>query len=379
MKKICIITAVPSTVNAFLCDHIHLLSTCYDITVVTNLEVGELSALPENVHIHSMPIERNINLFSDTVALFKLWLFFKKEQFDITLSVTPKAGLLTSIASCLSFIPIRIHWFTGQVWATRKGLKRSFLKVIDKIQAFCITDALVDSESQYKFLLDENVLKAQKGQVLGFGSISGVDTEKFKFNRSVRNEFRSLLNIKENDKVIIFLGRLNRDKGVYDLIEAFEKMQYLSNVQLVLVGPDEESVQSKVAQTTNLSLKNIHFTGHTNSPECWLSIADVFCLPSYREGFGTSVIEAASVGIPAVASRIYGLTDAVEENLTGLMHEPGNIEDLKLKLEAMIEDDILRKQLAENAQTRVSKYFRQEAVSQLLMEYLDGKSDKERV
>lgn len=377
MKRICIVTAVPTTVNAFLREHIVLLSNHYQITVVTNLEAGELSTLPDNVRVHSIPIERNINLYSDLSSLFKLWRFIRKQQFDLTLSVTPKAGLLTSIAGCFASIPVRIHWFTGQVWATKNGLKRSFLKFIDKVLAFCITDALVDSHSQCEFLVDEGVLKDKQGSVLGQGSISGVDTDKFKFEPSARAELREKLNIGVEDKVVLFLGRLNRDKGVYDLIEAFAQVQDNPSYHLVLIGPDEESVEQNVKQSGSSSIRNLHFIGHTSRPERWLSIADVFALPSYREGFGTSVIEAASVGLPSVTSRIYGLTDAVQEKVTGLMHEAGNTTEIKQLLEQLLESDDLRAELSENAKTRVLESFRQEAVSQLLLEFLEAKLTKE--
>jgi glycosyltransferase involved in cell wall biosynthesis len=373
VKRICIVTAVPSTVNAFLREHIGFLSEDYHITVVTNLEAGELSELPEKVSVHSIQLERKISLYSDLTSLLQLRRFFKKQKFDLILSVTPKAGLLTSIAGCFASVPIRIHWFTGQVWATRKGVKRSFLKFMDQILAFCITDALVDSHSQCEFLVSEGVLKNKVGSVLGQGSISGVDTDKFRFEPSIRAELREKLKIDAHDKVVLFLGRLNRDKGVYDLITAFEQIEETLNAYLVLVGPDEESVEEKIKQDSRSPIKNLHFIGHTNRPEKWLSVADIFALPSYREGFGTSVIEAASVGLPSVSSRIYGLTDAVEENVTGLMHHPGNTQEIRQSLERLLEDDELRTELAVNAKDRVLTSFKQKDVSQRLLEFIDAK------
>jgi glycosyltransferase involved in cell wall biosynthesis len=373
VKRICIVTAVPSTVNAFLREHIGFLSEDYHITVVTNLEAGELSELPEKVSVHSIQLERKISLYSDLTSLLQLRRFFKKQKFDLILSVTPKAGLLTSIAGCFASVPIRIHWFTGQVWATRKGVKRSFLKFMDQILAFCITDALVDSHSQCEFLVSEGVLKNKVGSVLGQGSISGVDTDKFRFEPSIRAELRVKLKIDAHDKVVLFLGRLNRDKGVYDLITAFEQIEETLNAHLVLVGPDEESVEENIKLDGRSPTKNLHFVGHTNRPEKWLSVADIFALPSYREGFGTSVIEAASVGLPSVSSRIYGLTDAVEENVTGLMHEPGNTQEIRQSLERLLEDDELRTELADNAKDRVLTSFKQKDVSQRLLEFIEAK------
>ena len=375
-KKICVVTAQPATVKAFLMEHIVQLSSLYDVTVVTNLSSEDFDVLPSCVTVKSIAIHRDINLWSDFKALIALWIFFKAQHFDLTLSVTPKAGLLTSISAVLSGVPIRLHWFTGQVWVTKTGLKRLILKSFDKLLAFCITDALVDSGSQFDFLIKENVLKKNKGEVLGEGSICGVNIERFKFNQQSHDEYRAKLKLTSENKVLLFLGRLNKDKGVFDLVEAFNQIENLNNnVHLVLVGPDEQNVKQAL-EAANQTNTNIHFVGGTSAPEKWLSIADVFCLPSYREGFGSSVIEAAAAGVPSVASRIYGLTDAVVENETGLMHQAANIEQLVDTLNSIIRDDISRKRMGKNAFKRAKESFNNLHVTHLLLQYLYQKLTK---
>ena len=182
MKKICIITAVPDTINAFLKEHIHLISQNYSLTIITSSNHNIFSKIRKKSRLISVNIKRKTDLYNDFKSLIKLKKIFNNEKFDLILSITPKAGLLASLASCLSGINnIRIHWFTGQIWATKTGPKRKFFKYIDKLIVSCVNYVLVDSHSQFKFLKSENVLDSKKGKVLGNGSISGVDLKLFKF------------------------------------------------------------------------------------------------------------------------------------------------------------------------------------------------------
>ena len=342
VKKICIVTTVPMAVNVFLVQHIHELLKKYEVTVVTNLSEG-VCDLPDSVKLISVPISRDLNLFSDVFVFGRLIFIFLRSRFDAVISVTPKAGLLSSIAGLLSLVPIRIHWFTGQVWATKKGWVRYFLKLSDRMLKLCLTDILVDSQSQLDFLVSERVLKKGQGRVLASGSISGVDLNRFRPSLDLKLEYRKKLNIPIDELVILFLGRLNFDKGVLDLINAFEMVsKTVDNLNIVFVGPDEGDYINLIKSNVFGMDGRVHFVGKTSKPECWLNIADIVCLPSYREGFGSVIIEASAVGLPAVVSRVYGLTDAVVDGVTGLMHEPGDIKGLSEVLKVLLGDDCLR-------------------------------------
>ncbi|UQB43362.1 glycosyltransferase family 4 protein [Thiomicrospira microaerophila] len=326
---------------------------------------------PPQVKLIPLAIERDISLLSDLKSLFALRKTFSREKFDLVLSVTPKAGLLSALAGCFSGTRNRLHWFTGQVWLTQRGFKRYLLKSIDKLLASCVRFALVDSQSQFDFLIAEKVLNPSKGEVLGEGSICGVNLERFKFNEEARAAFRAQIGLSDEAKVLLFLGRLNKDKGIFDLVEAFNLIvNEIDNLHLVLVGPDEQLIEQSLSSSEKLHPK-IHFIGGTSEPEKWLSVGDVFCLPSYREGFGSSVIEAAAVGLPAITSRIYGLTDAVVEGQTGLMHQVGNVDEIASKMKQLINDEELTKRLGENARQRAESSFSQRYVSGLLLDYMN--------
>ena len=323
-KSICFVATVDFAVNAFLLNHLRELSNHYNLTLVTNLQNPNfLNKNNLNIKLININFSRNINIFSDFFSLTRLIFIFCSNKFDAVHSITPKAGLLAMLAAFIAFIPLRIHCFTGQVWVTRKGLIRKILRLIDKLIGNLTTKNIVDSKSQYNFLLNQKILKKNKTLVFGSGSICGVDLLKFKSNKKIRDSLRIDFKIPSSAFVYIYLGRLNKEKGVNDLIDAFI-LANLKSAYLILAGPDEEEI---VSNTKNHS-SNIIFTGYTKTPQDLLAMSDIICLPSYREGFGTVVIEAAAVGIPAIVSNIYGLSDTIVKNQTGLTHKPRDIKGI---------------------------------------------------
>lgn len=344
-------------VKAFLLNHLQSLSDVYEVTVIVN--TNNLNFLAEqgiHANVIALPIARNISVFSDSISLINLITIFHREKFSAVHSVTPKAGLLAMLAAWFARVPLRIHTFTGQVWVTKKGAKRGLLKQIDRLVALLSTHNIIDSPSQRQFLLDEKVLPLAKAIVFAKGSISGVNIARFKPNPKVRVDIRRQLNITNEAIVFLFIGRLTKDKGVLDLAQAFNALN-VEHAYLLLVGPDEQNMQNEIRCLTKSCSANVFFVGQTNMPESYMAAADVLCLPSYREGFGSVVIEAAAVGIPAIASRIYGLTDAVVHEDTGLLHEPHDVSLIYTCMKIMLADQTLRMKLGENARARAIKDF----------------------
>lgn len=346
---------------AFLAPHFLVLQNDYVLSVVANTQdTGLLRRLGVDVDIDSAPIERAIRPLRDLRALWSLYRLFRRQGFDAVHSITPKAGLLAMLAAWLARVPVRVHWFTGQVWATRTGLGRWGLKLADRLIATLATHALVDSSSQRDFLLGEGVLDSRRVEVLADGSVCGVDGERFRPNANARASVRTELGIPNTAVLLLYLGRLNRDKGIADLAAAFASLvSRFPDLWLLLVGPDEESIQARVQTICTACPERVRFAGFTDRPERFMAAADIFCLPSYREGFGSSVIEAAACGVPAVASRIYGLTDAVREGETGLLHPPGDIAALTVQIERLVDNAILRRDMGEVARMRALRDFSQ--------------------
>lgn len=326
LEKIAIVSAVPETILAFMSKHLQALAGEY-LTYAACSNAGNIPKerlIPEVIY-KDIPIERNISLLMDLVSLFKLIYFFKLHQFTLVQSITPKAGLLSMLAAWVCRVPIRVHVFTGQVWATRSGFFRWYLKNFDRLIAALATSLLADSHSQRQFLVAEGVVKEQNIEVLADGSICGVDTLRFRPNQEAKRKVRALLEIPEKAVVALFMGRLKKDKGVLDLASAFGALQSeLTNLHLVLVGPDEEGLAGEILRLAFSRSNQVRFVGSVNNPEDYFAAADFLCLPSYREGFGLVTIEAAAVGIPTLATRIYGITDAIVDGVTGILHEPGD-------------------------------------------------------
>ena len=352
-KSICFVATVEFAVSAFLLSHLKELSKYYDLTVIVNLKNPNfLIDKKLNIKLVNINFSRKINIISDLLSLVQLAYLFLIKKYDAVHSITPKAGLLAMIASFLTFTPVRVHCFTGQVWSTKSGLSRLFLKLIDKIIGNLSTQNIVDSKSQYDFLVKENVLNKDKALVFGSGSVSGVDLLKFKPNTKVKSSLRKKLKISPSSFVFVFLGRLNSDKGIHDLINAFISTD-LKSAYLLLVGPDEENISSKFKGNQS----NIIFSGLISSPQDFLAVSDVLCLPSYREGFGNVVIEAAATGVPSIVSNIYGLSDAIVLNKTGLSHEPHDVQEITKLMKSLFNNRKLVMDLGKAAKKRAISEF----------------------
>ena len=352
-KSICFIATAEFAVRAFLLSHLKELSKYYDLTVIVNLKNPKfLIDQKLDIKLININFSRKINIFLDCLSFAQLAYLFLIKRYDAVHSITPKAGLLAMTASFLTFIPVRVHCFTGQVWATKSGLSRLCLKLIDKIIGILSTKNIVDSKSQYNFLVKQNVLKKDKALVFGSGSVSGVDLLKFKPNTKVKSSLRKKLKISPSSFVFVFLGRLNSDKGIHDLINAFISTD-LKSAYLLLVGPDEENISSKFKGNQS----NIIFSGLISSPQDFLAVSDVLCLPSYREGFGNVVIEAAATGVPSIVSNIYGLSDAIVLNKTGLAHEPHDVQEITKLMKSLFNNRKLVMDLGKAAKKRAISEF----------------------
>jgi glycosyltransferase involved in cell wall biosynthesis len=316
---LCFVVSVPMTAVAFLNGHIDYLSSDYEITVVCNFD-GTEKDISKNAQLKNIRIARMISAISDLRAVYSLARFLKKGNFQIVHSVTPKAGLITAMAGWLAKTPIRIHWFTGQVWVLKSGIQRWLLNKLDRLIAKLNTSVLVDSPSQRDFLIEQRVINPTKAHVLGSGSIAGVDTERFRPNPEVRVVTRAELGIEDpNAPIILFVGRLNHDKGIDTLLQAFSSQTIQQNSYLLLVGPDEENYTPRIPELLGERLENFRYIPFTAEPERYMASSDIFCLPSLREGFGLSVIEASACELPVIATNIYGVKDAVRDRETGIL------------------------------------------------------------
>lgn len=330
--------------------------------VSSNDELSKNLDLSDGCEFIPVYIPREINIPNDLIALFKLWKLFRIHRFDIVHSTTPKAGLLCAIAGKLARVPIRLHTFTGQTWVTLNGVKKNIVKFCDKIIGTMNTRCYADSLSQKEYLIQHKIMTGNKLFVLGKGSLAGVNIKRFsksRFPALNTSQIKSSLGIKGEPLIILFVGRMTRDKGIIELTEAFEQIiKKNSDVILLLTGPIENDLGSGFQIEMKKRFANkVIFTGFSAEPERFMAIADIFCIPSYREGFGTVAIEAAVMGLPVVGTKIYGLTDAVIDNVTGILIEPRDSSKLVDALERLIYDEQLRVEMGQRAKDRAIKDF----------------------
>lgn len=363
MKKLCFVATIPAVIHSFLRGHIRASAKNWSVTVISH-PVGAALLKDYDARFIPLAFERKVSPWRDLQSLIRLTGLYRRERFDLVHSIMPKTGLLSMLAGWLAGIPIRMHTFTGQVWANKQGWKRRLLKMFDKLIVLLATHILVDSPSQRDFLVSEGVLSHGQGLVIGNGSICGVDVGLFHPDAEVHQTVRKELSIDTQQIVILFLGRLNRDKGILDLAMAFADIaSQRTDIVLVLVGAEEDVLFSQVQEICGKHRDRLRRVNFTPQPQRYMVMADIFCLPSYREGFGQVIIEAGACGIPTVASRIYGITDAVEDGKTGLLFPAGNVALLKHSLLSLVENVELRKLMGEAARARTQTLFSSQKIT----------------
>lgn len=375
--RICRVTTVPFIFLHHLNSQIEAtVAAGHEVYLVSSSSSGFRDSIQDNlklrgVHFHAIEIPRKLSPLADLRALAALYSYFRQGRFDVVHSVTSKAGLLCAIAAMAARVPIRLHTFIGQPWAGLSGAIRWVSKTCDWLVARLNTQCYADSESQRAFLITEGVADSGHIKTLGSGSIAGVDLSRFEVGRFEKSLIKAELFIPINAQVIVFIGRITREKGIVELVSAFNLLSQrgFDNVFLLLIGPFESDNQLPEATRNNLEQNpHIRVVGYTDTPEKYLAATDLFCLPSYREGFGSVVVEAAAMGVPTVATRVVGLVDSVVENETGLLVPPKDADALADALAHLLGNPQLRRELGMAAQARASALFDSTAVNRLVLD-----------
>jgi glycosyltransferase involved in cell wall biosynthesis len=225
----------------------------------------------------------------------------------------------------------------------------------------------------------EAVAPEQGVSVLGAGSVCGVDALRFRPDRTVRTAMRNALTVSEDACVLLFVGRLAREKGIYDLLQAFSRLAAIhAQAVLWLVGPDEEGLSLRLKGLVAECADRVRWIGATFEPEHFMASADVLVLPSYREGFGLVIIEAASCGIPAIAYRIDGVVDAIAEGESGMLVDKASVEKLFHAMQSMLSAPNMRAQLGVKARERAHREFSSDAITAAWLMFYENELDERR-
>jgi glycosyltransferase involved in cell wall biosynthesis len=364
-QSLVFVATTPYAVNAFLRTHLLALAKTHEVTLCVNTAAYPLvDDVARVVRVHHIDIIRKISPWQDMRALLQLLRCFREIRPATVHSLTPKAGLLAMVAGRLARVQWRFHTFTGQVWENKTGVGRFLLRGIDRLIALCARQVFADSPSQCHFLEEEGVVWRGGVTVLGRGSVAGVDLARFRPDQTARAALRAETGVTDTVPVFLFVGRLARDKGVFDLVQAFAALSAQHpQWELWIVGPDEEGLHACLQAKGEQLGARIRWFGPTLTPERYMAAADLFILPSYREGFGSVIIEAAACGIPSIAYRVNGVIDAIVDGRTGLFVDKGDVQGLSDAMNRLGAEGGMRKTLGEAAYLRASSEFSSASLS----------------
>ncbi|MGS0644057.1 glycosyltransferase family 4 protein [Staphylococcus hominis] len=311
---------------------------------------------------HVVNMEREISLKNDLKSLINMIRLFKKEKPYIVNSGTPKAGLIGTLAAFITRRPVRIYTVRGLRLETVTGLKYKILYAMEKLAMFCATDIIAISESLKDKIVELGLEKKEHIKVLGHGSSNGINLDNFTKDKTIiPYELKEKL---ADHFVIGYVGRIVKDKGIHEIIEAFKIIQKNYNkVKLLIVGPIEkdDSISEEDYQYLQNNL-NIIMTGHVNDTVNYYNHMDVLVFPTYREGFGNVSIEAQAVEVPVIVNNVTGAKDTLINNVTGYLVEKGNYNQIAQKLEFLIDNPAIKKQLGISGRENVESKFRNEII-----------------
>lgn len=351
------------------------LSNKYEVVLLSSpgSEMDEILEKAKKVRGITIKMERHISPIRDVVSLLRIIKAFWKEKPIMVHSMTPKAGLLCMLAGWMTRVPVRVHTFTGLVFPTSTGLKREILMLTDSITCACATHVIPEGEGVKKDLLNNKITKKPL-QVLGYGNVRGIDMERFSLRPEV---FKSSEDIRmKNVFTFLFVGRIVRDKGINELMDAYERLtKDYSHIQLILVGASENSLDpiSDRAKTIINNNSQIKSVGKKFGDElvAYYAAADCFVFPSYREGFPNTVIEAGAMGLPCIVTDINGSREIIENGKNGVIIPSKDTDALFHAMKRMIEDHESCQQMASNARQMIADRFEQGFVRQCLYDFYD--------
>lgn len=340
------ISTVPVSLNILLKGQLEYLNQFYEVTAISGAgEDFDEVAEREGVKLHPIEIERKISPFRDLISLYRLYRYFKKEKPDIIHSISPKAGLLSMVAGKFAGVPVRVHTFTGLIFPYRTGLMQQLLMMMDKILCHCATKVIPEGEGVKSDLLKYKITDKPLRKI-GSGNINGIDLHHYNLDHISDNQRTTLkksLKISENDLVLVFVGRMVRDKGINELVQAFSNISNRNfnslkggfsgnydldepkiNVKLLLVGAFEHKLDPLKPETLKEIEENpdILSVGFQKDVRPYFAISDCLVFPSYREGFPNVLLQSLAMEVPAIVTNISGCNEIIRNTMNGLIIEP---------------------------------------------------------
>lgn len=378
-------STISLTLSSFVETSIKHLMSRYDLVLLSSPDQNlEKLGLKFNIKTIGVLMQRRMSPVQDLRSLLNLIKVFHKEKPYMVHSMTPKAGLLCMLAAWITRVPRRVHTFTGLVWPTATGLSRKILMATDWLTCACATHIIPEGKGVMK---DLQHISHKPMKVLGFGNVRGVDLDYWRKTNASSNKLRE---IKRDDVfTFIFVGRIVRDKGINELIAAFDKLSHEYKVRLLLVGTFEDALDPVAVPTKKIIEVNssIEYLGPqygTDLLACYAA-SDCLVFPSYREGFPNTVLEAGAMELPSIVTDINGSREIIvcrnEENTSpirdmklcdnGIIIPPRNEDFLYKAMEVVFKNDNVRAMMASQAREMVASRFEQSFVQKCLLDFYE--------
>lgn len=373
--KIIRATTVPQSLEDFCKDILRELSNKYVVIGLSSPGPElDIVARREGVRVLTVPMVRHISIAKDLKSLWQMWRVFRKEKPTMVHSMTPKAGMICIVAAWLARVPVRVHTFTGLIFPTSTGLKRRVLMFTDWLTCACATYVIPEGEGVKNDLRNNGITKKPL-KVLGFGNVKGVDMDYFSRRPEIVEKCEKLRN--DNVFTFLFVGRVVKDKGMNELCDAFERIhKHEKNTRLWLVGAFEDDLDPVSSHTREL-IENgeigISSEGKKFGDEllAYYAAADCFVMPSYREGFPNTVLEAGAMGLPSIVTDINGSREIIVEGKNGMIVPPRDEDALYNAMIVMLQSKADRELMAGNARKMIEERFEQGFVRKCLYDFYD--------
>lgn len=377
--KLVRVTTVPISLEKLLGNQLTFMNQYFDLTAVSSDAIA-LEKVGDLLEVKTHPIEmtRKITPWQDLKAVWEMYKFLKRENPEIIHSHTPKAGLVSMLAASLAGVPHRLHTVAGLPLMEAKGFKRKILLAVEKLTYAAATKVYPNSKGLEDFILEHRLTASSKLKVIGNGSSNGIDTHYFSSENLSKQDLENLkkeLDIQQDDFVFIFVGRLVGDKGINELIAAFDSIsKNNSKAKLILVGTFEEELDplSEITMEKIKSNPNIILAGWQSDVRPYLAVSDVLTFPSYREGFPNVVMQAGAMGLPSIVSDINGCNEIIVEGKNGVIIPVKNEKALEQAMQRLIGDKNRFHNLKNNARPMVVERYQQQIIWEALLEEYQG-------
>lgn len=367
--KLIRITTIPLSLEKLLEGQLRFMNDYFEVTAISS-EKQRLKKYGEREGVATffLPLTRKITPIKDIVSVFKLYKFLVKEQPSIVHTHTPKAGIVGMMAAFFARVPLRLHTVAGLPLMEAKGVKRKVLTLVEKLTYLFATHVYPNSKGLNDIILSKNFTSSKKLKIIANGSTNGIDTTHFSkshFSEVDLSNKKEELKILDDDFVFVFIGRIVKDKGINELVEAFVKLQQENNkCSLLLVGPFEDDLNpiSEITRKYISENEKIITTGYQEKIRVFFALSNALVFPSYREGFPNVVMQAGAMGLPSIVTNINGCNEIIEDHNNGLIIPLKNKERLYESMKVLINDTSLSTHLSSNSRQIIEDRYKQSDV-----------------